>query len=265
MEPTLLLNSLAVALLATGVAVAAGLPIALALPALAPRGRRALIAGALGVLAMPGFFVAGMWMDLVGFAGAWRFGEGWWIERFLPVVLSGFVLGLLLWPVPALLVAGAADRFDVRLLESHPELRGVAFLRHGFWPAVRGPLAPAAAVTAVLALANFSVPALFQARVWPAEIWVDFSTRFDSAGALTKCWPLALLTMALAGVALRSPLVWPLTAGAPVAREWRRSLGNPLRFGSLAATALVFALSAGLPLALALGSRRTWIELGPAW
>ncbi len=261
MSWNLLLNSVGVTAGAAAWAVVLGVPVALAMQG--ARFRGVLLIASVAVLAMPAFFVAGMWMQLVGFAGAWRLGVGDGFARWFPMALSAFVLGLMLWPVTALILAGAWDRLDRRLVEAHPGLRGAALLRHLLWPQARGAIVQAAGLTAALALANFSVPSLFQARVWPEEVWVEFSTRFDAGAAFMKCWPLVILALALAAVALRRPLAWPVRSGLADSGLLARRLGRGWVVVGIVSTVVVIGVSAVLPLVLLAGSRRTWMEFVP--
>lgn len=264
MSPVLVLNSLGVAAASTAIGLGLGLVVAVAFQTAGARARRVWLAATLGVLALPGFFVAGVWMDWVGFAGAWRAGEGWWVERWMPLACTAGVLGLLLWPVTALLTAGIWDRLDGRLLEANPELRGWNLWRFVLWPASRGALGQPLFLTFVLALGNFAVPALFQARVWPAEIWVTFSTRLDPWAALGKGWPLALIAMGAGAWVLRRPVAWPSSAGGPARELWRERWGTRgVRAVSVGA-ALILGLSLAAPIGHGLADGRTWRELGPA-
>ncbi len=257
-------ESLAVAGGATALAVGGGCLVALAMAGGSTRVRRLWTVAGLLVLALPGFFVAGMWMERVGFAGAWRLGSGEVWARALPPALSAWVLGLLHWPIAALLVAGAWDGLDRRWVDACPELGGNTLLRHVLWPRARPALVQAAAWIGMLCLGNFAVPALFQARVWPAEVWVDFSTRFDAVGALLKSLVPAALVLGLLRVASRRPPTWP-ARGAPGTAWLGERLGRGWRLGSRCGAAALVGLSAGFPLLELALQPRTWTELGPAW
>lgn len=260
----LLFNSVGVTVAATVWAVLLGVPVALSMQWVPAWGRRMLLAGAVGVLALPSFLVAGLWMRWVGFAGAWRLGGGEWIERYFPMLVSAAVLGGLLWPLTTLLLCGAWDRLERRWLDVQPALRGGSLLREVYLPLGRGALVQAAALTSVLALTNFSVPSLFQARVWPESVWVEFSTRYDTAAALAKSWPMMLVSLGLALLALRHPLIWPLRAVPGAGGVVRERLGAPMAWTGLGLAVLVLALTGGLPVVGVLGQGRTWTELRPA-
>lgn len=266
MNPILLGNSL---LLAGGTAclgVLLGIPVALVLQVAGRRWRRGILGAALATLALPGFLVAGMWMEQVGFAGAWRWGEGWWVERLMPMACSAGVLGLMWWPITALLLDGAWQSVDGRWLEAMPELRGRAVWDHVLWPSARAALGVPWVVTAILALGQFTVPALFQAKVWPAEVWVEYSTRFDERAALVKSVVPGILVLGLLLYLRRRPVTW--TWGARSPREGtllRRRLGIGVGGIAWALTFAVLGISLVFPVVSALGDLRTWRELPDAW
>ncbi len=267
MNPGLQFQSLLMASGATALAMLYAWPVALALFVGGRRMRPLLLGAALLVLALPSFFVAGQWMDLIGFAGAWRVGNGGWAEHWLPTLASAHVLALLLWPIPALLLTGAWDGLDARLLEANPELRGWRIVPHLLWPAARPAALQAAVLTVMLALGQFAVPALFQAKVWTAEVWVEFSTRFDAVAALRKAVPMALVLMTLAFWISRRAWAWP-GAGRGAWAMTRRSVGGDglgrLRIAAAGLSVLVVGVSLALPVGLAMTQGRAWTELIPA-
>jgi ABC-type Fe3+ transport system permease subunit/streptogramin lyase len=214
---------------------------------------------------MPPFLAAATWMQWLGFAGAWRLRlePGW--EPVLPFAATAWVTALLLWPVPFLAALGALRGLDAAALEADPAVRGTALLRGLLWPRARPALGTAAAVTFLLALAQFAVPALFQAKLHAAEIWVRFSTTFDAAGALAQCWPLLAAPPLLLLWLARRPVAWPFGRGALPPAALRAQLGRGWRTASAAVLAGLAVLSAGVPLARLVASPRTWAELPGAW
>jgi ABC-type Fe3+ transport system permease subunit/streptogramin lyase len=264
MDAGLFFNSLVVTAAATGIAGVLGLPVAVALRLASPRVRAVLWVATVSVLVLPPFFVAGMWMQVVGFAGAWRVGGADVWSAWVPLVMTAAVLGGMLWPLTALGVAGAADRVDPALVEAHPGLVGWALIRHVWWPPMRGALGPALALTAALAMGNFAVPALFQARVWPEVVWVEFSTRYDTGAAFLLSWPYLLLATGFALVGLVRPWSWPgrrVAAGAGLLRARLGRVGCRMVAGCASGVLL---LTLVLPLGLAVRQERMWTELLPA-
>lgn len=264
MDLGLLINSAAVTATATVVAMGLGVPVGLGLRVLPGVWRSVVWMATVLVLAFPPFFVAGVWMQQVGFAGAWRVGLGRVGDAVLPLALSAAVLGGLLWPLSALAVAGALDRLDPRLIEAHPGLRGAALVRRALWPPARAALGPAVALTAALALGNFAVPSLFQARIWPEAVWVEFSTRFDTVGALLLGWPFLAVSAGFAWLGLRRPLAWPGRRGTAEGALLRERLGGGWRVGLAGACAGVTVSTLLLPLFLAAREERMWTELVPS-
>jgi ABC-type Fe3+ transport system permease subunit len=124
-------------------------------------------------------------------------------------------------------------------------------------------------VTFVLALNNFAVPAILQVKVFPAEMWVRFSTnyfltsegRFDYATAAQLTWPSIVAPVLLLIALSRAEIAWTHEHGPAGAQALRRQLGPALFWTSAAITIVVIALSVGLPLMQLVMSKRTWVEL----
>lgn len=264
MNLELLQNSLVLMVGTTLLALLLAFPVALAGQLAGAVGRRCVLGASLLTLALPAFFVSGMWMEWVGFAGAWRFGGGAIRDRWLPILISGGVLALMLWPVGALLLLGAWDRLDGRLLEADGELRGRVLVTRVLWPWARPALVAPAWVIAVLALGNFSVPALFQARVWPAEVWVEYSTRFDAWAAWVRCWPLGLLALAALAMTVGRRWHWPTPVSGRGPVLLRERLGRAWTYGTMGVAVLVVGIALGVPVLTAVSAPRTWTEFLPA-
>src|ERR1051326_3064155 len=106
---TLLRNSLLVAGLAAALAMAAGFLTALVAAGMERPWRRALVGGAILVLALPPFLVTGCWLHLLGLTGVWR---GWLPLEIYSLGGAVWILALMLWPIPLLLVLGAWQRVE---------------------------------------------------------------------------------------------------------------------------------------------------------
>jgi len=267
----LLQNSLLVAGLTTVLACAAGFCAALWLTGLERRGRAAFLVLAAVAFALPPFLVTGCWMQWLSWAGlpierfVTQIGtDGGWRWQLGLVGLTALVLALMLWPVTLFFTLGAWQPVEPSHLESEPALTGASLIRWLLWPMGRAAVGQAVAVTFVLALNNFAVPALFQVRVFPAEVWVRFTTTFDYAGALTLSAPMILAPLLLLVALRRSQVAWPRLDGAVPARLFRRHVGPAMFRGvGLGAIGLIV-LSVGLPLAKLVFAERTWAELGQA-
>ena len=258
MNGPLLANSLLVSSFAALLATLFGLGAALCLAGLPPRARLLLLAAAAMTVALPPFLVTSCWLHFLGLAGVWR---RWLPFNILSPAGTVWVLALLTWPIPLLAVWGAWGRLEPAQLEGDPAVRGWTLLRGLLLPLARAALVQATVLTLVLALNNFAVPAILQVKVFPAEMWVRFSTSFDTAGALRLSWPLVLAPLLLLLWLARGEIPWPRREGRVPAAQFRRQLG-PRWFGAAAVlTGAVGCLSLGLPLLQLATAPRTWTEL----
>jgi ABC-type Fe3+ transport system permease subunit/DNA-binding beta-propeller fold protein YncE len=260
MSWTLLQNSLLLGLLATGLATGLGLSVALAATGLRPRGRSLLMVASGMVLVLPPFLVTNCWMALLGHAGVLR--------PWLPLPLYSFggavlLLSLMLWPVVALVALAAWKRVDASLLDAEPALRGAGLFGKLLLPAARPVLAPACALTFVLALNHFTVPVLLQVRVLPAEVWLRFNTNLDATGSFLASLPLILAPILMLLWLWRREVNWPRTEGSACGTLLRRQLGGCWRI-ALAVTAITLGLALLLPLGHLLVDPQTWGSIGAA-
>lgn len=261
MNWSLLGNSLLFSGLTTGLAVALGLASALALTGLGGVARAAGLVLTALPLVLPPFLAANCWLDLLGQTGPWR---AWLPVNLYSLPAAAGVLALLLWPVTALLVSAAWQKLDPALFEADPRLRGAWLLRRLLLPAAAPALAPATVLTFVLALNNFAVPALFQVKVFPVEIWLRFSTQYDVAGALLASLPVLAAPLGLLVWLRRREVPWPRWQPCLSAAGFRRSLGGGWFVLALSLAGLAALLAVGLPLARLVSDPRTWTQLPPA-
>ena len=119
----------------------------------------------------------------------------------------------------------------------------------------------AAVLTFVLALNNFAVPAILQVKVFPAEVWVNFNTTFNTAAALQLSWPMVLMPLLLLVWFRRSAVAWPRVEGPVPARLFRRQLGAGWFRLCGVVTVLVSLVAVGLPIFQLISTNRTWSEL----
>ena len=254
------MNSLLVSGLTTAAAISLGFVVALSLLGRPARWRRCGLAMTLIALALPPFLVTNCWLDLLGQNGAWH---GWLPLNIYSLAGTVWVLTLMLWPVTALMVLAALQRLEASQLESDAALRGRALIWWLLWPMARPAFAQAAALTFVLALNNFAVPAILQVRVFPAEVWVSFSTNLSFRDTLLKSGPLLLAPLALLIFLRQREIAWPRQESAE-GKKFSRQLG-PRWMGFCGSASLVaVGLSVGLPLWQLGITRRTWTELWPA-
>jgi len=234
--------------------------------------RRGLLAAAVIALALPPFLVANCWLPILGPSG-WLQDTllgprasftAFWLEPLVSLASAAGVMSLMFWPVSFLWTVGAWQRLQKTHLELEPRLAGWALLRWWLWPAARGPLGQAALLTFVLALNHFAVPALFQVKVYPAEVWIRFSTHLDVWGALVTSAPLVMSALLLLVWWRRREVSWPRSQLAGGDIDLRRRLGPAASLVLGAVAAAVLGLSLVLPLGQLLGDPGTWSELGGA-
>jgi len=258
----LLLNSL---LVATGSAVLAwclGCVVALFGYGLARRGQRALLTAAIVTLVLPSFLVLNAWFDVFGTGGRL---VGWLPFALFSSMSAVLVMGLMYWPISFLLVLGSWQRLTTELLESEPRLCGGSLLRWLLLPAGGSASGIALAVTFVLALNQFAVPALLQVRVYPAEIWLRYNAGLDATDALLMSWPMILAPALLLVWARRRDVPWPKFSAGVNPHLVRERLGWPLSVSVGIGSAMVLALAVVMPLWQLLANSGTWSELGPTF
>ncbi len=214
----------------------------------------------LAAFVLPPFLISNTWLNYFGLNGSWRSFLDFDIYSLRGTVL---LLTLQLWPITALVLLGSILRIDRTYLEQEPLLRGANLLRYLLWPNARPALAFALPLTFVLALNNFTVPALLQTKVFAAEVWLSFNTKFDYAEALRLSWPLVVTPLVLLLLLRSQPIRFIARSSTFSDTLWRSRLGLLFPLTTLASTVLVF-LSLVLPLTQLVSSPRTWVELNPA-
>jgi ABC-type Fe3+ transport system permease subunit len=258
MNWALLQNSLLLAGLTTLLSVGFGFLAALWLTGRASCWRNRVLAVAIMAVVLPPFLVTNCWLDLLGLTGKWR---SWLPVNIYSLGGAVWVLTLLTWPITLLLVWSAWRRLEAAQLESDPALGGGALIRWLLWPMARVAVGQAAVLTFVLALNNFTVPAILQVKVFPAEVWIQFNTHLKPVRALAAAWPLVVAPVLLLIVLRQAEMSWPREQGPLAASAFRRQLGRGWSGFSAMVTGVVLLLSVGLPLAEVVSSARTWSEL----
>jgi iron(III) transport system permease protein len=254
----LLKNSLMVSGLTALLSVSAGFLAALWVFGLERHWRNRVLALAILALVLPPFLVTNCWLDLFGLNGTLR--------RWLPLniySLGGtvWILTLITWPISLVTSLAAWHRLEAGQLESDPLLRGGYLIRWLLWPMSRHLVGLAAVLTFVLALNNFAVPTILQVNVFPAEVWLRYSTQLDLPGALAVSWPLILAPLMLIFLLRRADILWPNQDAPVLARAFRRQVGPRWTYTSAIITLLLLALSVGLPLLELWAGKSTWSEL----
>src|SRR5436309_5051132 len=237
--------SLLVSGLARLLAVSFGFVAALWLTGLEARWRIRFVALAVMALAVPPFLVTNCWLHYLGYTGVWSY---WLPLNIISLGGTVWILSLLTWPITLLLVGSAWQKLAAAQLESDPLVAGWTLVRALLLPVARSALAQAAVLTFVLALNNFAVPAILQVKVLPAEIWVRFSTNFDTLGALRLSWPLLVAPLLMLIWFARREIPWPRVEGPVSARLFRRQVGAGCFWFCGVCTMGLCLLSVGLPI-----------------
>src|SRR5436190_18743915 len=262
MNWVLLANSLLVAGAATFAALFIGAGAAVALTVGWKWSRRFMACFAVATLALPSFLVTNCWIDLLGANGLLH---SWLPVNIFSKIGAAGILALLFWPIPALALWGAWQKFEPIHFELDPALRGLRLFQFLLWPAPKAHFAWSAAIVFALTLNNFAVPTILQVKVFSSETWVQFNTNLDALGALRMSWPLIVAPVGLLLFLRRTQLAWPRETTADAAPILRRRLGwFWIIVGTLVCVAAL-AVSFFTPLAQLAATTRTWNELLPAF
>lgn len=257
----LLKNSLLVSAETTVGALVIGFFMALYTSAADKYLRRLIFALAITTFALPPFLVTNCWLHFLGNAGTWR---SWLSFNILSFGGTVWILTLMLWPVSFFFFFAAWRRMEPCYLEAEPMLRGGALIRWLLLPMAENQLLQGAALTFVLALNNFAVPAILQVKVFPAELWVDFNTTFNYSSAVRLGWPLLVAPLLLISLLWRKKTFWSWKTEGISANQFRRQLGKSWFAVAAGLGILVSVLSVGLPLAQICFSAQTWTDFSPA-
>jgi ABC-type Fe3+ transport system permease subunit/DNA-binding beta-propeller fold protein YncE len=254
----LLKNSLLVSGLTTIFSVFFGLSAAMWFAGLHRAWRNVFFALAIIDLALPPFLVTNCWLHFLGDRGVWHS----WLP--LPLFSLGgtvWILTLLFWPITMVAVSNAWRRLEPAQLESDMAVTGWSLCRGLLFPIARTAVGQAAVLTFVLAINNFSVPAILQVKVSPAEMWIRFNTEFDTFGALKLCWPLIMAPLALVLWFAKRDVPWPHRQPTISAKLFRKQLGGTLFWICGCCSLFLFFVSVALPLLQLVMVSRTWTEL----
>ncbi len=257
MSGTLLLHSLLVAVGATLLAMGFGLLAALAVWGLPPVWQKLAAIVPLTNALLPPFLLGNAWL---GWMASWRAMQSPEFLEWTNLPLTAAALGGLLWPIPSLVVFQALDRIPAVQLEMESSLIGWSLIRWLVWPAVRPVCQSVAPLLLVLALANFTIPTLFQVRVFTEAFWVRFNTRLDPWDALSVAWPLMVLPLLLLILPQHRCFRFSRSVRAAHAPLVRRRLGGWFGCAAAPVSGWLAVVLFG-PLASLLLARRTWTEL----
>jgi ABC-type Fe3+ transport system permease subunit/DNA-binding beta-propeller fold protein YncE len=260
MSLELLTNSLLVAMGVTMLGGVLGFAAAIWTCAQAKPLQRLMMALAIISLSLPSFVQANCWLELLGNNGIWRN----WLPTIYSLPGAVWLLTLSFWPISFGFAFAACRSVDSAFFEVEPRLRGISLLRHLLWPASQRALLQAAILTFVLALNNFTIPALLQVRVLPAQVWIQFETNLNVLLALLRGLPLILAPIALLCLWRDPRSRWSVHANRSF-HVFCRQLGPGCMLCASIVSAFLATCSVALPMAQLLGSSRTWNQLPVAW
>ena len=254
----LLKNSLLVATGTTLLAAALGLFCALWATGMSKRRQHVFLALAGAAFCLPPFLVTNCWLHFLGNTGVWR---SWLPFNIYSLAGATWILGLLNWPISFFAFWSAWRRLQTGQIECEPWLRGWSLFRYLLWPISRNPVRLALLLTFVLALNNFAVPAILQVKVYPAELWVSFSTNLDYGKAALIGIPLMIAPLLLLVGTRRVQIPWPATAATAEPALLRKQIGFGWFSAALMAGVFTIGVSLLLPLLQIALSAKTWSEL----
>lgn len=257
----LIANSVWVGVGAAALAVGLGFLVALAAVSSPAWMRTAIYFTAAAALALPPFLIANVWLELTSEWRA-RLGAESSVHAMRPV--TALVLGLMYWPIPFLFITSTWHTIQAAHLELTPQLVGRKLIYHLLFPVARPALLQSALMVLALGLSNFTIPTLFQVRVFTEEFWIRFNTTGDAAQALKCLLPLLVLAVGIIFAMRSRPISWPRWNVQFPSTAMRRQLRwwCPLAWFAFGITCWVSIL---VPITRLLSNRRTWQELADAW
>lgn len=199
----LLGRSLSIAVSATLVALAIGLPSAVALAAKDLPFRRLFFLLVLIPLLIPPYVMAGAWIHLLAPDGlanralASVFGPTARLSIFSPAGCA-WCLGISYFPIIAIILAAGLSKID-------RNLQDIARLSTGRWgvfwhatlPQILPHLVASVCLVMIFVLARYGVPSLLGVNTYPVEIFAQFSAFYDENAAVATALPLIALVLAL--------------------------------------------------------------------
>lgn len=209
--------------------------------------------------ALPAFLVVDVWMAITGSGSVWHRWFGWSLFSD-PGLL--WVMIWIHWPIATLLLAFSWTGVDRSVLECDPRLRGKGLLWHVLLPAARGSFFQTMLLVFGLAMNQFSVPALLQARTLSAAMWIDFNTTYDFGAAMLKCVPQWIVLIAFGWRFSLLRLKDDAARESGLTRVLWTRLGRRFVLGCGAVFWCAVFFSALAPMAVVLGSPQTWAGVG---
>lgn len=248
----LLGNSLLLASGSTVGSLLVGVPLAFLVSRTDLRGRAFFHAAALVPLVIPPYIQALVWVKIARGAG----GAPWFPVHGTPGGILVFTLSF--FPIVTAIVASGLRSLDRSLEEA-------SLLAHGALRTVRGITLPLVAphvgagaiLVFVLTLVNFEAADILRLKVFPVEIFINFSALYDEGAATVLSLPLVAAALLLIGVQTRfmrgKSYAAPVVNGSgglfPLGRHlpWALTFAAVVTLLSTAAPLLVLLHGAGPP------------------
>lgn len=223
--------------------------------------RRVLLVVTVMVLVLPPFLVVNAWIDLFGATGSLHL---WLPFKLYSLAGTVVLLALMHWPIATLLVYSSWRQLDPELSEIDPALSGAPFFKELLLPNSRVAMIQSAGLIFVLTMNQFSIPAILQVKVYPAELWVQFNTTFDYMEALKLSWPMLVFPLLLVVLLARKPIAWPQGLRDWDHNNFRRLMGF-LRWVAIGFSIGLIVLAFAMPLGQLVLSSGTWEHLSTAF
>ncbi len=199
----LLGRSVKIAVSATLVALALGLPAAIILSAKDLPFRRLFYFLVLVPVLIPSYVMAGAWIHLLSPGGfvnrmfASAFGASAKLTVF-SIAGCSWCLGISFFPVIAVIVATGLSRLDGSLVDlARLSSSRLGVFRHAVLPQVWPHLVASTCLVMIFVLAQYGVPSLLGLNTYPVEIFAQFSAFYDDTAAVATALPLIGLVIFL--------------------------------------------------------------------
>lgn len=222
-----------------------GVPLALVIEKLDVPARKLLLVGSLVPLLIPPYMHAIVWIRVQQH-----------LQPFLGFDVHGlpgavWVLTLAYFPLVTLLTVGGLRSIDRSVEEASLLVRNpLSTVLRVVLPLARPHITAGAVCVFVFALMEFGVPDFLRVRVYPVEIFIQYSALFDERAAAVMSWPLLVAAVLLVWLQHRAMAGRPYFStgdGSLAPKSYPMGRGG---VGALAACVLLLGLAAALPVGM---------------